>query len=345
MTLNAMASRDMLMPVLDPGVDAVNVTLITLPLFHSTGQTAQMNAAIAGGWTFVLLPRFEPAAVLQAFEAEHISCWVGVPTMYWTLLQHVRKEGIDVATRRRVIALRRVRRGADAAGRAPGFRAHVWRARARGLRTLGDVAGRVLQPAASPVQARHGRAADLRVRGRGGRRRRSAAARRRARRGRHSRPQRDEGLLQAPRRDGGNAAKWLAAHRRHRRPRCGRVPVDRRSQEGADSARRDQRLPARGRGRAHDASGRVARGRGRRARRSPGRRGESVRRLAPRRQPVGGRAHRVEPRADGGVQISADRRVPRRPARWAAPARSSSGRCSSRRFFSRRLRHTIDLRA
>ena len=96
MTLNAMASRDMLMPVLDPGVDAVNVTLITLPLFHSTGQTAQMNAAIAGGWTLVLLPRFEPAAVLQAFEAEHISCWVGVPTMYWTLLQHVRSEGIDV---------------------------------------------------------------------------------------------------------------------------------------------------------------------------------------------------------------------------------------------------------
>ena len=96
MTLNAMASRDMLMPALDPGVDAVNVTLITLPLFHSTGQTAQMNAAISAGWTFVLLPRFEPAAVLQAFEAERIGCWVGVPTMYWTLLQHVRKEGIDV---------------------------------------------------------------------------------------------------------------------------------------------------------------------------------------------------------------------------------------------------------
>ncbi len=96
MTMNAMASRDMLMPALDPGVDAVNVTLITLPLFHSTGQTAQMNAAIAGGWTFVLLPRFEPAAVLHAFESERISCWVGVPTMYWTLLQHARNQGVDV---------------------------------------------------------------------------------------------------------------------------------------------------------------------------------------------------------------------------------------------------------
>ena len=96
MTLNAIASRDMLMPVLDPGGDAVNVTLITLPLFHSTGQSAQMNAGVVGGWTSVLLPRFDPVAVLRAFEAEHVSCWVGVPTMFWALLQCARKEGLDV---------------------------------------------------------------------------------------------------------------------------------------------------------------------------------------------------------------------------------------------------------
>lgn len=96
MTLNAIASRDMLMPVLDPGLDAVNVTLITLPLFHSTGQSAQMNTSVVGGWTSVLLPRFDPAAVLRAFGEERVSCWVGVPTMFWALLQQARKEGIDV---------------------------------------------------------------------------------------------------------------------------------------------------------------------------------------------------------------------------------------------------------
>jgi long-chain acyl-CoA synthetase len=96
MTLNAIASRDMLMPVLDPGLDAVNVTLITLPLFHSTGQSAQMNASMVGGWTSVLLPRFDPAAVLRAFDEERVSCWVGVPTMFWALLQVARKEGVDV---------------------------------------------------------------------------------------------------------------------------------------------------------------------------------------------------------------------------------------------------------
>jgi long-chain acyl-CoA synthetase len=97
MTMNALASRDMLMPTLDSRVDAHNVTLATLPLFHSTAQTAQMNGGFSGGWTVVLLPRFEPGAVLHAFEAEQISCWIGVPTMYWTLLQHARRDGLDVS--------------------------------------------------------------------------------------------------------------------------------------------------------------------------------------------------------------------------------------------------------
>jgi long-chain acyl-CoA synthetase len=95
MTMNAMASRDIMQPLLVHGVDTQNVTLITLPLFHSTGQTAQMNAGVAGGYRMVLLARFDPAAVLRAFEQEQINCWVGVPTMYWALLQCARQQGID----------------------------------------------------------------------------------------------------------------------------------------------------------------------------------------------------------------------------------------------------------
>ncbi len=97
MTLNAITSRDMFAPLLDASVDAVNVSLITLPLFHSTGQTAQMNAGVAGGWTLILLPRFDAAAVLRVFEAERVNCWIGVPTMYWALLQHARQQQIDVS--------------------------------------------------------------------------------------------------------------------------------------------------------------------------------------------------------------------------------------------------------
>jgi len=95
MTMNAIASRDIMLPLLLHGVESQNVTLVTLPLFHSTGQTTQMNAGVAGGYRLVLLPRFDAGAVLQAFERERINCWVGVPTMYWALLHYAREHHID----------------------------------------------------------------------------------------------------------------------------------------------------------------------------------------------------------------------------------------------------------
>ena len=97
MTVNAMASRDMYSPVLNAGPDATNQYLVTLPLFHSTGQTAQMNAGVSGGATLVLLPRFDAAAALKAMVDERINIWIGVPTMYWALLQHARQTGADVS--------------------------------------------------------------------------------------------------------------------------------------------------------------------------------------------------------------------------------------------------------
>jgi long-chain acyl-CoA synthetase len=96
MTFNATASRDIMLPLLPNTVDERPVSLITLPLFHSTGQTAQMNAGIAGGYRLILLPRFDPAAVFAGFESERVSCWVGVPTMYWALLQYGKQNGVDM---------------------------------------------------------------------------------------------------------------------------------------------------------------------------------------------------------------------------------------------------------
>jgi long-chain acyl-CoA synthetase len=93
---NAVTSFDMFRPAFESGVDRQHVTLITLPLFHSTAQTTQMNAGLYGGFRLVLLPRFDPAAVLEAFAREQVGLWVGVPTMYWSLLQHARASGVDV---------------------------------------------------------------------------------------------------------------------------------------------------------------------------------------------------------------------------------------------------------
>jgi long-chain acyl-CoA synthetase len=92
---NAVTCHDMFKPAFDGGTEQ-NVTLITLPLFHSTAQTTQMNAGLYGGFRLVLQSRFDPAAVLEAFSRERVGLWVGVPTMYWALLDHARTSETDV---------------------------------------------------------------------------------------------------------------------------------------------------------------------------------------------------------------------------------------------------------
>ncbi|OFW10114.1 MAG: long-chain-fatty-acid--CoA ligase [Acidobacteria bacterium RIFCSPLOWO2_02_FULL_67_36] len=96
MLLNAVSTCDMLLPGLAGGGEQ-NVTLITLPLFHSTAQTCQMNAGFYGGFRTVLLPRFEPAVVLETIRREKVGFWLGVPTMYWALMQYVSASGMDPA--------------------------------------------------------------------------------------------------------------------------------------------------------------------------------------------------------------------------------------------------------
>jgi long-chain acyl-CoA synthetase len=95
MFLNAALSHYVFLPAIDVRPDGLNASLITLPLFHSTGQTAQMNASLYGGITIVLLPRFDPATVVDTMVREQITCWVAVPTMYWTLLQYAKAHQVD----------------------------------------------------------------------------------------------------------------------------------------------------------------------------------------------------------------------------------------------------------
>ncbi len=65
-----------------------DVHLITLPLFHSFGQSVQMNAGIYNRATLVLLPRFSPAEAFHLLEKENVTFFAGVPTMYWAMLNH-----------------------------------------------------------------------------------------------------------------------------------------------------------------------------------------------------------------------------------------------------------------
>ncbi len=63
-----------------------DVHLVALPLFHSFGQTVQMNAGFASGATLVLLPRFDGTIALSLMSTEGVTFFAGVPTMYWGLL-------------------------------------------------------------------------------------------------------------------------------------------------------------------------------------------------------------------------------------------------------------------
>jgi long-chain acyl-CoA synthetase len=74
-----------------------DVHLVTLPLFHSFGQTVQMNAGFGAGATLVLLPRFDAATALEVMWREQVSFFAGVPTMYRALLDAApAATGLDV---------------------------------------------------------------------------------------------------------------------------------------------------------------------------------------------------------------------------------------------------------
>jgi len=62
--------------------------LIVLPLFHIFAMVVLMNAGVYKGTANVLLPRFDPEAVLGLMQKHKVSIFAGVPTMYWGLVNY-----------------------------------------------------------------------------------------------------------------------------------------------------------------------------------------------------------------------------------------------------------------
>lgn len=85
------------LPVLDFTDGKQKTCLITLPLFHTTGQTVQMNTNMFGGNRTVLMARFDPLATLETMSREKVNFWVGVPTMFWAILKYVEENGYDIS--------------------------------------------------------------------------------------------------------------------------------------------------------------------------------------------------------------------------------------------------------
>jgi long-chain acyl-CoA synthetase len=90
MIMNARLSDNMY----GPGENDVN--LVALPLFHSFGQSVQMNAGFYNGVALTLMPRFDPDAALAIMERDNVTIFAGVPTMYWALLNHPNADKYDL---------------------------------------------------------------------------------------------------------------------------------------------------------------------------------------------------------------------------------------------------------
>ena len=119
-----------------------DVIMGCLPMFHAFGQTCGLNTAVLAGACITLIPRFDAATALKVIERDRVTVFEGVPTMYVAMLS-AGAGTADTSTLRVCVsggaALPvEVLRGFDAGVRRPHH---------RGLRTVRDVPGRVVQPA------------------------------------------------------------------------------------------------------------------------------------------------------------------------------------------------------
>src|SRR4029077_12972869 len=64
-----------------------DVTLAVLPFFHVFGLSSVLNVSVRYGGALSIVPRFEPAAVMNALGGDRCSVIAGVPTMLQALAQ------------------------------------------------------------------------------------------------------------------------------------------------------------------------------------------------------------------------------------------------------------------
>ena len=64
-----------------------DICVAVLPLFHVFGLSSVLNLTVRYGGGMVLIPRFDVDAVIDAIERHGCSTFLGVPTMYFALLQ------------------------------------------------------------------------------------------------------------------------------------------------------------------------------------------------------------------------------------------------------------------
>jgi long-chain acyl-CoA synthetase len=93
---NLRAGAEVGRELIDAGPDSV--ALAVLPLFHVFGMNSLMNTGVIARGLLTLVPRFDPAAVLEVIQRDGVTTFGGVPTMYTALLNHPGRDRYDTSS-------------------------------------------------------------------------------------------------------------------------------------------------------------------------------------------------------------------------------------------------------
>ncbi len=74
------------------------VTLLTIPLFHITGEVPVFLQSFAMGRKLVLMPKWDAREAMRLIEAEGVTYFVGVPLMSFEILNHPDRGQYDLST-------------------------------------------------------------------------------------------------------------------------------------------------------------------------------------------------------------------------------------------------------
>jgi len=73
-------------------------TLLSVPLFHVTGEVPVMINSFVIGRCMVVMPKWDPTEAMRLIEKERITYFVGVPTMSLELLTHPDRDKYDLSS-------------------------------------------------------------------------------------------------------------------------------------------------------------------------------------------------------------------------------------------------------
>jgi long-chain acyl-CoA synthetase len=79
-------------------------TLLSVPLFHVTGEVPVMLNSFVVGRCMVIMPKWDAAEALRLIETEKITYFVGVPTMSLELMSHPERHKYDLSSLKDITA-------------------------------------------------------------------------------------------------------------------------------------------------------------------------------------------------------------------------------------------------